>query len=677
MKKITKFIAGFSAAAALLLGVGCTNQADYVEDNTARNACNIEGLYVEGLDKAYDGNVFELHAVVVNEKGELQGLIKDSDGKVTDNTDPILKGAVADSYRKDGNTVGHKTGTIYKVSADGKKLFDGDSMAVAYQRAQLSAGKTGTDVATFAAGTLEFYLKVGNDYVFGTTKDKPGNTIPMTVKLAIPTSPAGTSDAALQSRWVKVVIANGVPTATLEKTIDEPVNVTLADIRLSISSKSETDIESMAGVDIKTTDKAAANAKYTITVKGLSDSQNGLKVQLAGSKIQPIQDGKTFELGDYWYGGPADKIGATEQENTTLCQTIEKGSVSWSFYGEKPGYDANTSPAIKIYKFGKENKDKVFFLSDGLGNFFFPEYTYGKDVELTIDVSKLDAKSVTQADPVVAPAEIKINAIYVANLAAATASSDYYLTASDDGTPSRVFLKDNEKNGTLKELLEKWSPADAAVFATAEKTLGYTFPEIISVKPAQTTFVLGFRAVPSKADPNDATKTVFDWDNDSAFETPVLLTENFATDKLYTMYADAVTGNIALIETAKVKFDALTSVSYTVKTLKITGWTKAWEPNLIGVLNSWSGDIPMTAVAGEKGVYTIDLSSYSINPGDNFKFRKTGDWDNTVGGYIGTDGNIEWPKIFTKTTAPLAIDVTCVIDNVGKVTNPVSWAKAN
>lgn len=680
MKKLTRFIAGFSAAAALLLGVGCTNQADYVEDNTARNACNIEGLYVEGLDKAYDGNVFELHAVVVNEKGEAKSITEASDGKVTDDTVAILTGTVADSYTKDSKTVGHKSGTIYKTSADNKRLFDGDSMAVAYQRSQIAAGKTGTDIKTFAAGTLEFYLKVGNDYVFGTKKNSAGNIVPLTQKLSIPTSPAGTSDAALQSRWVKVVIANGVPTATLEKKVDEPVNVTLANIKLNLAGITDK-ADLPKGVTLETSDKTTTVAgvqKFTIKITGLKDNA-GTKVILDGARIGEKEDACTVA-----YDHNASK------GLKTFVQTIsDDGEVSFTFYGKDVEWTNRTTnfgvgagPEITIsdYKNGEGDQnsnprllENSVSATGGTGdfNFVFPKCAIGDyDVTLTIDRNGDDVKGkVTQADPVVSASEIKINAIYVANLTP-DSTKNYYLTAGADDSDGRKFVDTTEMNGSLKAVLNKWNASEAGEFVKGATGLGYTFSEIITVRPGQSNFILAFRSVVKKD-----TGTDFDWDaKDSAqkeytrkFATPLLLTESYANGKAYTLYADNKTGFITLVETENVDFSEF---PVKVKTLTVTGWTKDWTPNAIGGFNNWGADVALTAVTGKTGEYTADMSSTDgIFPGTQFKFRKTGDWDNTVGGYIGNDSNIAWPLV----VSAKQINVICEIDNDGKVKNPVKW----
>lgn len=672
MKKITKFIAGFSAAAALLLGVGCTNQADYVEDNTARNACNIEGLYVEGLDKAYDGNVFELHAVVVNEKGEAKSITEASDGKVTDDTVAILTGTVADSYTKDSKTVGHKSGTIYKTSADNKRLFDGDSMAVAYQRSQIAAGKTGTDIKTFAAGTLEFYLKVGNDYVFGTKKNSAGNIVPLTQKLSIPTSPAGTSDAALQSRWVKVVIANGVPTVTLEKKVGEPVNVTLANIKLNLAGITDK-ADLPKGVTLETSDKTTTVAgvqKFTIKITGLKDNA-GTKVILDGARIGEKEDACTVA-----YDHNASK------GLKTFVQTIsDDGEVSFTFYGKDVEWDNRTTnfgvgagPEITIsdYKNGEGDQNSNPRLLEnsasatgGTGdfNFVFPKCAIGDyDVTLTIDRNGDDVKGkVTQADPVVAPAEIKINAIYVANLTGVTSSNIYYLTAGLDDSSGRKFIDNVEKNGTIKETLNKWNPADAVKFISGTGAIAYKLSSAVNVKPGQSTFVLGFRAVVPKTD--DA--TAFDWDaaGSKAFETPTLLTENYADGKEYTLYADGVTGVISLVLTSKVDFSKF---PLKVNTLKVTGWTQSWVPGLTGAFNGFGDGVAMTAVTGETGSYKLDLASRTdLLPGTDFKFRNGDNW------FPGGFDNCKWPDIFTSDT----LNVTCAFDSDGKFT--VTYTKAN
>lgn len=393
MKKVTKFIAGLSAAAALLLGVSCTNQADYVEDNTARNAFNVAGLYVEGLDAGYNGSTVTLNVVGV-----------DDDGAKDENIAAVT-GKIADSYTKDGTTVGYKSGSAY-IKLDDLYLYDGDKMAQAYYR----ANSTKDGFAPFSANSFECYLTVGSDTIKVIAAD--GVSVE-NAKLSVPTSPADTNNASLAKKWVKVSVKDGVGTFSLASAPDEPVNATLTCLTLDVTSLTE----SSGAYTLKTSDKAGANGKYTLTIKGLEDDQNGIDVQLAGALIAPIEEGKTYTLGDYWYGGPTDAMSADEQEKTPLKQTIKDGSVSWSFYGATASWATINGPAIKIYKFGKENKDKVFFLKTGAaGNFFFPTSTWGKDVELTIDVSKLNKGSdYDKADPVAAVSKVYIDGITLLN----------------------------------------------------------------------------------------------------------------------------------------------------------------------------------------------------------------------------------------------------------------------
>ena len=108
IKTMTKFIAGFAAAASLLLAAGCTNQLDYVDDTTAVNKFNVAGLKVTGLDAAYNGADIKL--MVVEDKNEVS----------------YVEGTVASSHKDDkGNTVGYQSGTAY-IKLPDPELFDGD-----------------------------------------------------------------------------------------------------------------------------------------------------------------------------------------------------------------------------------------------------------------------------------------------------------------------------------------------------------------------------------------------------------------------------------------------------------------------------------------------------------------------------------------------------------------------
>lgn len=401
IKTITKIVAGITAAAALLLTAGCKNQLDYVDNTTALNQMYIDGFKVTGLDDAYNGAKIELVVVESETKEKVYGEAK-----------------VADSYTdKDGKVVGYNKGTVYKKFAS-PVLYNGDL---------LNTSK------------FECYLKITSDSGF----DNYANDNVSTIKalsadgtkfenavLSIPTSPAGTSYAELASRWVDVVVADGVATFSFVKSEKEPINVTMACITMDIHEMSEADVASSEAITITTSAKSA-KAKYTLKFTGLTEDQIGLPVQLAGSLIG-VDDIKSGEIGDLWDGGPADLVSAADQEKSSLNQVIAKADaddsekglkkdeiyVQWTFYGDTPDWASEgfKGPAIKVYKPGK--KDQVFFLKTGAaGNFFFPAYTYGKDVSVTIDVSKIAGSEgkVEKSDPVYKPAKFSISGLRLNN----------------------------------------------------------------------------------------------------------------------------------------------------------------------------------------------------------------------------------------------------------------------
>lgn len=495
MKKVTKFIAGLSAAAALLLGVSCTNQADYVEDTAARNAFNVAGLYVEGLDAGYNSSAVALKVVGVAEDG------------AKDESIVAVSGKIADSYTKaDGTKIGYKSGSAY-IKLDDLYLYDGDKMAQDYYK----ANSTKDGFSPFSASSFECYLTVGSDTIKVLAAD--GVSVE-NAKLKVPTSPADTNNAALAKKWVKVCVKDGFGTFSFVSQPDEPVNATLTCLSLDV----KTVTESSGAYTINTTDKTGAYPKYTLTIKGLEDDQNGIDVQLAGALIAPIEEGKTYTLGDYWYGGPTDAMGAEEQEKTPLKQTIKNGSVSWSFYGDTASWAAeagNKGPAIKVYKFGKENKDKVFFLKTGAaGNFFFPQSVIGKDVELTIDVSKLNKGSdYEKADPVASVSKVYIDGITLLNAPAIGTAG--YIAFCEGWVPNN-----------------KWSAKTTnKVTALTNNSASLYFGESLEYVPGVENFNLAIQILNPEADAeNDGTDvgSKHFWDDSSKVGGGVITTAKYS-----------------------------------------------------------------------------------------------------------------------------------------------------
>ena len=400
-KTFTKFVAGIAAAAALVLAAGCKNQLDYVNDTTALNKFNVAGFKVTGLDAAYNGAAVKL---MVNEPG--------ADGK--DNYVEEASTTVGYSYTDaSGNVVGYQSGTAY-VKLATPYLFDGE---------------------TTHASTYQCYLKVGNTKIqILTSAGKAANA-----SLSIPASPAGTANADLKTKYVDVVVADGVGSFSLVDSESEPINVTLLSLNLDISGFTT----SSTAVTIDSAAKTGTNPKYTLTVKGLPDNQNGTSVVLAGEKIAATSGDYATSLGAYW----DEAADASKQEASVLCQTIAKNTVSWSFYGDTASWaSAGAGPAIKIYKKGDktagEYKDKVYFLKTGTsGNFFFPKAMIGQDITVTIDVSKLTkGTDYTLSDPVAATESFTISGVKIYNAPAVGAAG--YIAVCEGWVPNNVWGKD-------------------------------------------------------------------------------------------------------------------------------------------------------------------------------------------------------------------------------------------
>ena len=426
IKTMTKFIAGFAAAASLLLATGCTNQLDYVNDNTALNKFNVAGLKVTGLDESYNGADIKL---LVKE-----GTKKDGEKEV-DNYVAYVSGKVASSYTNEkGDVVGYQSGSAY-IKLETPELFDGDSLHTS---------------------KFECYLSVGTDTIKVLSSD---GTKLENAKLAVPTSPAGTRNADLKSKFVEVVVNDGIGTFSFADKPAEPVNVTLVCITApDFSDKTVAAVNGIAGYELSASEKKGEYGKYKITVTGLDNSQNGQKVQLAGATIGGISD--NLKMGDYWDGGEADVISAADQEKSSFNQEIKDNKVSWEFYGSEPSWNTGKGVAIKIYKPGC--KDKVFFLKTGAsGNFLFPKEVIGKDVELTIDVSKLTKGSDWSVDdPVAKTSKLYIDGIKIVNApsigkAGYIALCEAWLPKNEWGASTTNKIKSLNADGNAEFIFEE------------------------------------------------------------------------------------------------------------------------------------------------------------------------------------------------------------------------------
>lgn len=589
IKTLTRFVAGLTAAAALLLAAGCTNQLDYVDDTTALNKFNVAGLKVTGLDAAYNGADIKLLVVEDLENPGAAGVT-------------CVSGKVASSYTDDkGNTVGYQSGTAY-IKLDTPKLYDGDSLHTS---------------------KFECYLSVGSDTIKVLSSD--GTTLE-NAKLSVPTSDAGTRDADLKSKFVSVVVTDGIGTFSLVDKVDEPVNVTLYNVSLDLMNVAKAD-DLPAGVTVATSDKAAGqnHQKYTVKMIGLKDNA-GEKVVLGGSCIME-KDTDTEE--DHWYW----------EDSSVFNQTIsDEGVVEWSFYGADVSYIAHRAygpgkgPEFVIAAAGDAEKKQdgnrlltsSVSCSGGTGdlNLMFPPYAVatGKDVTLTIDVSKVADGSKTKADPVAKTYKLYIDGIKVVNAPKPGAKQAVYITDADDDPERILFVPDNNwnlgcHNYGLNDINSKGN-------------FSWRFDTPVEFIPNRASFKIGARLVTSSTES-------FSWDKQlgqgNAGYSVHYVTEEYA-DGNYTLIIDNSSALCEyLLRTDLVDYE----FEYSFEVILNHALANV---ELIGAFNGWSDDNTIKGSVKENTtVFTVPNGNALTKEG-GFKIRTVGDWKGSVNlGMAGAD----------------------------------------
>lgn len=633
-KTLVKFFAGVTAAASLLLA-GCTNQLDYLDQTTARNAFNVAGLYVEGLDKAYNGSEVTLKVVTVDEDG-------------TKDTVDFVSGVVADSYTKaDGTVVGYQSGTAYAKVDAADQLYDGDQMANWYY----AANKDADGYTPFTASAFECYLQVGNDTFKVASSD---GTSLENAKLAVPTSAAKTADSALVSRWVKVNVSDGVATFSLSGSADEPVNVTLwcvSGVDL-VSTANEAALPAGVTVDsaTATTCTTANVAKYKITIKGL-EKNNGEKVVLAGARISKdptaIAGEASGDSGQYWYDN-------NDISNALDSATITDGKVSFEFYGRDVpsgwgrSYGTGHGPEIKIYaENGKEGtatggSSGICLLQRGTGadnNFLFPYYAIKtgstlNDVELTIDIAALASGKATSADPTVAAATIKIDAIKVTNAPAFTKVTGGYL-AFLSGWLSN-FTDDNWNSTTPYKISDVnfYDDDNNAYLICSEEYL-----------PGTETFSLNMQVVNAPLNDTDS-----DWSHENSFwhgaianvSTPKLLTNDYS-EKHYVLVIErkntsATSAYQAWLEPVDDDENYAAMLAYSQKDIMtdyfVQAWyTESWSDCSVAKITKVSDHEWYWTATGAKDSYKFSVIKANGDWSDRYELANTFVW--TVGTTVG------------------------------------------
>lgn len=581
IKRFNKILAGITAAAALLLAAGCKNQLDYLNDTTARNAFNVAGLYVSGLDAGYNGANVALKVVAVDANGDKSEV-------------DYVAGTVADSYTNDkGETVGHQSGTVY-IKLDEAKLYDGDKMAVDY----FNANGDADDYVAFSASSIECYLQVGSDTIKVLSSD--GSKLE-NAKLSVPTSEAGTKDADLISRWVTVNVADGVGTFALAGNASEPINITMYQMKFDIQTATADNLPK--GVEIKTSAKTGTNQKFTVTFTNV-DENEGQELVLGGSSIGEA-DGT---LADHWYYPEKFK------------QTVTDGKVSWTFYGGDVSYlayrsyGAGCGPEFVIVAPSDLKENGVRFLessasrSGGTGdlNFMFPKYTIGNyDVELTIDVKALDTSNVSKADPEAERSIIYVDAIKVVNAPSFNAAG-YLAFCSNwfDAMGINKWGADTENKITSKDYF-------------MSNVAYYVGP--FDYHPNKSTFALDMQVLNPQSDGGfwDAASKVLE------ASTPTYQTSEFAGKHVIAVYELDASGTLvdAYIEASSKDSNIENLLTFSKKDIITDYFVKGWYTD------SWTGyDVTkITKIDDHTWSWSITTTSemkgykFSIIPAD-------GDW---------------------------------------------------
>lgn len=591
IKTMTKFIAGFAAAASLLLAAGCTNQLDYVNDNTALNKMQIVGFKVSGLDAAYDGATAQL-------------MISEGESDVS-----IGKTTIAAV----GKEKSQDSGTAF-VKFDEPYIFDGDTFHTSKISMYLQVGTKSFKVADPANGKLDY------------------------AKLAVKTSPAGTADKDLVKNYVNIAVYNDVPEYSFVASAVESfaIPVYMCDFDISTAT-SAADLP--AGVEISLADKTGTNNKYTVTFKGLTDNV-GTKFVVAGSAISSKDEG----LGDNWniMETAGIKVTAVVTDNGLIKEVDKDGNITFVFYGTKTGYSPTNSPAIKIAAYNVDTDPWTCLLSNAGGNWFFPDYTGGHDVTMTVDLAKLSKSSWKKSNAKYEGYKIYVDGIKI-------------VKAPKVNTFGKAFIVDGDYAPDRIEFVPENTWGDKSHFYTdtdinSKGNFSWVFDEPAVVKPYSSQFRLGARIV------TPAKESGF-WDNQKGSYSGYYKTEDFI-DKHVTLVIDMSTGSVIeyLLPSSVVDYE------FEVTLNKLIVNAKLENVELIGGFNGWadSGTIKGTVV-GETTEF--DISAIAAKDLGQIKIRTVGAWAPVNIGAGTSSGNIELPT-YSKNGK---VDIVCDYTSGGSV----------
>ena len=573
MKKIANIFAGLTAAALLLGAVGCKDQLTYVEENATVNKMAILGFTVSGLDSSYDQATAKL-------------MVKEGSDDGKDNMVSIGETLVAKYTAEQG----YKSGCAY-VTFDEPYIFDADK---------------------FNTSKIECYLSVGNDdFKIADTENENYKNASLSVK----TSPAGTSDDDIVATYIAVNVYDGVASYSFVSKPSEPlaVPVYMCDFDISTAA-SASDLP--AGVTIDLADKSGTNNKYTVIFKGLTDNV-GTKFVVAGASISSTDS----NLGDNWniMETAGLKVSAVVTDKGLVSEVDSEGTIKFVFYGAKPSWGSHASPAIKIAAYNVDTDPWTCLLAAGGDNWYFPDYTDGHDVTMTVDLGQLGTsywnKSKAQSEAV----SFYIDGIKVVN-APAPNDAKVYFTDGDDDDERIMFVPENG-----------WGTSCHYYTASEINSKGnfsWVFDEPKKIVPNSTTFKLGARLCNPKADGGF-------WDNQVGSYTTHYVTSEYA-DKNLTLIIDGKSGYEYLMLSSAVDYEFEVTLNKLIVNKALD------NVELIGGFNGWedAGTIAGTVV-GETTEF--DISSIAANDLGQIKIRTVGAWSPVNIGAGTSSGNIELP----------------------------------
>ena len=574
MKKIANIFAGLTAAALLLGTVGCKNQLTYVEENATVNKMAILGFTVSGLDSSYDQATAKL---MVKE-----GTDEDGNDNIVSIGDAVVAKYTAEQ--------GYKSGCAY-VTFDEPYIFDADK---------------------FNTSKIECYLSVGNDD-FKIADTENGNY--KNASLSVKTSPAGTSDDDIVATYIAVNVYDGVASYSFASNPSEPlaVPVYMCDFDISTAA-SASDLP--AGVTIDLADKSGTNNKYTVIFKGLTENV-GTKFVVAGASISSTDS----NLGDNWniMETAGLKVSAVVTDKGLVSEVDSEGTVKFVFYGAKPSWASNASPAIKIAAYNVDTDPWTCLLAANKNNFFFPDYTDGHDVTMTVDIDALDTDNWKMTKAQCEAVSFYIDGIKVVN-APAPKDAKVYFTDGDDDAERIMFVPENG-----------WGTSCHYYTASEINSKGnfsWVFDEPVKIVPNSTTFKLGARLC------NPGATDGF-WDNQVGSYTTHYVTSEYA-DKNLTLIIDGKSGYEYLMLSSAVDYEFEVTLNKLIVNKALD------NVELIGGFNGWvdAGTIAGTVV-GETTEF--DISSIAANDLGQIKIRTVGAWSPVNIGAGTSSGNIELP----------------------------------